>query len=263
MPKHHAHHRQKEKNDTTVAHDGAENGQNKPDSGQTPEGAGITEAENTVISTGGADSAAAGAAEDPQNAVNADQGLQNGRKQQDQSCPEAKIAQLEAELADISAKLDEAKGDYLRKAADFENFRKRINQEKQNAIDFANQSLLLDLIPVIDDFERALQSAETSQDFASFRDGISMIAKRLISQLEGKWGLKRFDSAGEPFDPNRHEALMMEKSPDIGEPVVKEDLLKGYMLKERVIRSAKVKVLMPEAAGQGAAETSPSPSVPD
>ncbi|MDR2738282.1 MAG: nucleotide exchange factor GrpE [Treponema sp.] len=77
------------------------------------------------------------------------------------------MAQLEAELAD-SVKLDEANDNYLRKAADFENFRKRMNQEKQNAIDFANQSLLLDLISVIDDFERVLQSAETSQDFASF-----------------------------------------------------------------------------------------------
>jgi molecular chaperone GrpE len=78
-----------------------------------------------------------------------------------------------------------------------------------------------------------------------------MIEKRLSSQLEAKWGLKRFDSAGEPFDPNRHEALMMEKSAEIDEPVVQEDLLKGYTLKDRVIRSAKVKVLMPETGGQG------------
>jgi molecular chaperone GrpE len=135
-----------------------------------------------------------------------------------------------------------------------------MNQEKQNAIDFANQSLLLDLIPIIDDFERAFQSAETSQDFTSFRDGIGMIEKRLIFQLESKWGLKHYDSAGEPFDPNRHEALMMEKSPEAGEPVVKEELLKGYMLKDRVIRSAKVKVLMPETAGQGDSGANPSPS---
>jgi molecular chaperone GrpE len=163
--------------------------------------------------------------------------------------PEEKIAALEAALA-------EAKNDYLRKAADFENFRKRMNPETQTAIDFANQSLLLDLIPVIDDFERAIQSAESSEDFASLPtgrallDGIAMIEKRLTGQLESKWGLKRFDSAGEPFDPNRHEALMMEKSPDISEPVVREDLIKGYMLKDRVIRAAKVKVLMPESPAQ-------------
>jgi molecular chaperone GrpE len=73
-----------------------------------------------------------------------------------------------------------------------------------------------------------------------------MIEKRLVSQLESKWGLKRFSSAGELFDPNLHEAFMMEKTPDVSEATVKEDFAKGYMLKERVIRAAKVKVLMPE-----------------
>lgn len=159
-----------------------------------------------------------------------------------ESAPEEVIADLEARLA-------EAKDQYLRKAADFENFRKRMIREKQDAIDFANQALLLDLIPIIDDFERAIQSAGSSKDFESLYEGIGMIEKRLISQLEAKWGLKRFDSAGEPFDPNRHEALMMEKSAEIDEPVVQEDFLKGYTLKDRVVRSAKVKVLMPEAGG--------------
>jgi molecular chaperone GrpE len=153
--------------------------------------------------------------------------------------PEDIITGLEAQLVD-------AKDQYLRKAADFENFRKRMIREKQDAIDFANQALLLDLIPIIDDFERAIRSAATSEDFNSLYEGISMIEKRLSSQLESKWGLKRFDSAGEVFDPNRHEALMVEKSAEISEPVVKEDLLKGYTLKDRIIRSAKVKVLMPE-----------------
>jgi molecular chaperone GrpE len=83
-------------------------------------------------------------------------------------------------------------------------------------------------------------------DFANFCEGISLIEKRLSTQLENKWGLKRFDSAGEVFDPNRHEAIMMEKSPDVSEPTVQEDFLKGYTLKDRVVRSAKVKVLMPE-----------------
>jgi len=127
-----------------------------------------------------------------------------------------------------------------------------MNQEKQNAIEFANQTLLLDIIPVIDDFERAIQSAQNSTEIAespagkTLLDGIIMIEKRLMGQLEGKWGLKRFNSAGEPFDPNRHEAMMMEKSPDVKEPVVQEDLVKGYTLKDRVIRAAKVKVIMPE-----------------
>ena len=135
----------------------------------------------------------------------------------------------------------------LRKAADFENFRKRMNQEKQSAIEFANQSLLLDIIPIIDDFERAISAGESSREINSFLDGIKMIEKRLTGQLESKWGLKRYNSAGEPFDPNLHEAIVMDKSADIDEPVVQEDLVKGYMLKERVIRAAKVKVLMPQS----------------
>ena len=151
---------------------------------------------------------------------------------------EQKCAELEAKLADLNDQ-------YLRKAADFENFRKRMNREKLELTEFANQNLLLDLLPVIDDFERAIKSAETSQDFASFYEGITMIEKQLTGQLESKWGLRRFESEGEPFDPNRHEALQVEQALGITDPIVKEDYLKGYFLKDRVLRFAKVKVLMP------------------
>lgn len=165
---------------------------------------------------------------------------------------------LEEENAELKAKLAAATDQYLRKAAEFENFRKRMNQEKQNAIDFANQSLLLDLISVIDDFERAIKAAETQREeagndgeriaagYLGLLEGIGMIEKNLVTLLENKWGLKRFDSAGEGFDPNRHEAIMMEKSAEIQEPAVTEEFIKGYILKDRVIRPAKVKVVMPE-----------------
>jgi molecular chaperone GrpE len=154
--------------------------------------------------------------------------------------PEEKIAGLEAQLAETRDQL-------LRKAADFENFRKRMNQEKQSSIEYANQSLLLDIIPVIDDLERAILAGESSADIGSFLEGIKMIEKRLTSQLESKWGLRRFTSAGEVFDPNLHEALMVEKSPGVTETTVQEDLFKGYYLKDRVIRAAKVKVLATES----------------
>ena len=164
---------------------------------------------------------------------------------------ETSTQSAEQSIAALEARLAETHDQLLRKAAEFENFRKRMNQEKANSIEYANQSLLLDIIPVIDDFERAIQAGESgiqanTADLPGFLEGIKMIEKRLTGQLESKWGLKRFTSAGEPFDPNRHEALMMEKSPDISEAVVQEDLQKGYLLKERVIRAAKVKVLMPE-----------------
>jgi len=152
----------------------------------------------------------------------------------------------EEKIADLEAKLAQTHDQFLRKAADFENFRKRMNQEKQSAIEFANQSLLLDIIPIIDDFERAIHAGETSTDYQSFLEGIKMIEKRFINQLEAKWGLKRFNAAGSLFDPNLHEAMFMEKTNEVKEATVQEDFEKGYMLKDRVIRAAKVKVLMPE-----------------
>jgi molecular chaperone GrpE len=161
--------------------------------------------------------------------------------------PEEKIAELEKKLAESNDQL-------LRKAADLENYRKRVTREKQEMADFSNQSLLSSLLPVIDDFGRAIKSAETSKDFASFYEGVIMIEKRLITQLEDKWGLKGFDSVGEPFDPNRHEAVQMEKAGGIDEPVVKEEYERGYLLKERVIRFAKVKVLMPAESPPSANE---------
>jgi molecular chaperone GrpE len=195
--------------------------------------------------------AKSGAKGDAQSEVTGEQAPQNeepkeaqqGEKKAEELTPEEKIAELEAQIAELRDQL-------LRKAADFENFRKRNNQDKQNAIEYANQSLLLDIIPVIDDMERAIQAGESSDiksaDIKTLLEGVKMIEKRLTSQLETKWGLKRFSSEGEPFDPNRHEALMVEKAPDIAEAVVKEDLSKGYLLKDRVIRTSKVKVLMPE-----------------
>ena len=172
----------------------------------------------------------------------------NGAGEPDEPC---RCAELEAKFAALNDQ-------YLRKAADFENYRKRMVKEKADAIDFANQSLLLDLIPVLDDFERAIKSAAAVQNagegdapdyqtaFKSLFEGLGMTENRLYSTLENKWGLKRYLSEGEPFDPERHEALMMEKSGETAESVVKEEFVKGYLLKDRVIRTAKVKVLMPE-----------------
>jgi molecular chaperone GrpE len=200
------------------------------------------------------------AGDTPEAAADTGTTAENGETPQTETPGDARPLTAEECIAGLEVKLAEANDLYLRKAADFENYRKRMNQEKQSAIDYANQTLFQDLILVIDDFERAIKSAESRREAAggdgeqiaagynSLYEGITMIEKNLVSQLENKWGLKRFDSAGEPFDPNRHEAIMMEKSADIEEPVVAEDFIKGYILKDRVIRPAKVKVLMPENA---------------
>jgi len=162
---------------------------------------------------------------------------------------EERCASLEAEAADLKDKL-------LRKQADFENFRKRMIREREDAARYANAALLTDIIGLIDDFERAIRSAEESRDFPSFLQGVSMIEKQLVEMLENRWGLKRFASVGEGFDPNKHEAVLRVEGPADARPTVVEDYQKGYYLHERVLRPARVKVMVPaaEQAPPGARE---------
>jgi molecular chaperone GrpE len=153
---------------------------------------------------------------------------------------EDRIAALEKEVADFKDKL-------LRKQADFENFRKRMLREREDAARYANASLLSDIIGLIDDFERAIRSAEESNDFTTFLQGVGMIEKQFVEMLETRWGLKRFNSVGEGFDPNRHEAVLRVEGPAGSKPTVVEDYQKGYYLHERVLRPARVKVMVPAA----------------
>lgn len=156
-----------------------------------------------------------------------------------------KIKKLESRVAELEESAADLKDQLLRKQADFDNFRKRMFREKEEAIKYANSNLLHDIVGTIDDFERALQSADQSQDFKALHSGIELIEKQLTSMLERKYGLKRFESAGEEFDPDKHEALAMEESEEYEVQTVLEDYLKGFMLHDRVLRHAKVKVASP------------------
>lgn len=153
---------------------------------------------------------------------------------------DVKIMTLEAEISSL-------KDQYLRKLADYENFRKRMFREKDDAVQYANTQLLTDLVSVVDNFDRAVQSSETSRDFQSLHDGVDMIRKSLLGLLESKYGLARFDSLGAVFDPNLHEAVMSDQG-ECDEPVVVEEFVRGYKLRDRILRSAKVKVRMPSQA---------------
>lgn len=164
----------------------------------------------------------------------------------------AVLAQKDELIAKLQEEVSSLKDQYLRKLADYENFRKRMFREKDEAVGYANSQLLSDLVGVLDDFDRAVKSSESSRDFQSLHDGVAMIHRSLLNTLETKYALSRYDSQGEAFDPNRHEAMMSEEG-ECDEPVVAEEYVKGYMLKDRVLRSAKVKVMMPNKAA-GAAE---------
>jgi molecular chaperone GrpE len=137
------------------------------------------------------------------------------------------------------------KDQYLRKLADFENYRRRIQREEQDSRFQANRQLILDILPIIDDFERALNSAGESRDFAAFYSGVALIEKQFVGMLERKWGLKRFESIGSEFNPDRHEAILSEEKPEQTVSLVIEDYQKGFLLNEKVLRPSKVKVSVP------------------
>lgn len=137
------------------------------------------------------------------------------------------------------------KDQMLRKQAEADNFRKRLLKDKEESIRYANTNLLNDLITIIDDFERAIQSSSSSKNFDSFYSGIKLIEKQFTGMLEKKWGLKRINSVGEEFDPKKHEAIGMEESKKYKTQTVVEDYQKGYFLQDRILRPAKVKVAIP------------------
>lgn len=164
------------------------------------------------------------------------------------------VSELESarsEIAALRAEVNELNEKYLRKLADEVNFRKRMLREKEDAQKYAVASLLGDLIPVLDDFDRGIASAEGAKNHEQLIEGVTLIRKQLSQMLENKYALRRFESKGTPFDPNRHEALFAEPS-DVEEPVVAEEYLPGYALHDRILRTAKVRVKIP---GPGKAAT--------
>jgi len=170
---------------------------------------------------------------------------------------DAKIAELEAAKKALEEENQALKDQHLRTLADSDNFRKRMQREKQESIQFANKQLLSDLLPVLDDFERAIKSADISRDFTVFHDGVIMIEKQFVDLLDRKWGLKRFKSEGEEFDPQKHEALSSEQMPGTDTSRVIEDYRVGYTLNDKILRTARVKISMPASDGtapQGNAE---------
>ncbi|MFT9817963.1 nucleotide exchange factor GrpE [Lysinibacillus sp. NPDC056185] len=149
--------------------------------------------------------------------------------------------QYEAKLAELQAKLDDEESRHLRLRADFDNIRRRNQLDREAAEKYRAQSLLSDLLPVIDNFERALQVEATSEETASIVKGIEMVYRSLIEATE-KEGLQIIKAEGEQFDPNVHQAVMQEQDSEKETGVVLRELQKGYMLKDRVLRPTMVSV---------------------
>jgi len=143
-------------------------------------------------------------------------------------------------LDDLRRERDDFQDRYLRKTAEFDNYRKRIDRERREQADQAVVNLLQDVLLIVDDFDRAL-TVDAGGETDAYRKGVELIYQKL-SDLLRKRGVKAFDSLGADFDPNVHQAVVHESSPDHREGEVIGEMQKGYMMGDRLLRPAMVKV---------------------
>jgi molecular chaperone GrpE len=145
------------------------------------------------------------------------------------------------QLKTQAGKAEEYRNQLLRTAADLDNYKKRAAREKQEAIRYANESVLGKLIPVLDNFEMALSATSSTAGASadSLQQGVSMILQQFRQALT-EAGLEEINAAGQPFDPNCHEAVSQQESTDVPEGHVLQQLRKGYKLRERLLRPATV-----------------------
>ncbi len=165
---------------------------------------------------------------------------------EEQKQKEEKIVTLkDSEYLKLKEEADKAKVYWdriLRLQADFDNTRKRLEREKQDFVKFANEGIILESLNILDDLERTVELAqEKHQDLSSFLKGVEMILAHLYEMLK-EYGVKPIEAQGKLFDPHYHEAMMQIENKDMPEHTIVEELQKGYLLNDRVVRTAKVKV---------------------
>lgn len=149
-------------------------------------------------------------------------------------CNEQEILELKNSIKQLEEKVMLSKAELI-------NYRKRKDEETSNMLKFANMDLILEILPVLDNFERALNMKGQSLEFDKYNEGYELIYSHLIDVLK-KFGVEEIPSLGLEFDPNIHEAVMISQDSEKGNDVILEVFNKGYTLKGRVIRPAKVKV---------------------
>ena len=148
----------------------------------------------------------------------------------------------DGEMSTLRRERDDLHDRWMRSAAEFENYRRRTERERRELSEAAAADLIRDLLPIVDDFERALSSADAASGAGpEFRRGVELIHKQLIEALR-KRGAQPFDSVGQPFDPSWHEAVAWEPAGDRPDGEITAELRRGYRLGTRLLRPAQVKV---------------------
>jgi molecular chaperone GrpE len=162
-----------------------------------------------------------------------------------QETPEEELTRLKAELQDRKREAEENYGRFLRACADLENYKKRVEKEKSELVNFGNETLLETMLPVIDNLERALEHANgESPNTESLKQGIRLTIEQFGSVLK-KFGLEPVKAVGQRFDPALHHAISHEESDTVPAGTVLKEFQKGYMLKGRLLRPSMVSVAKP------------------
>lgn len=145
------------------------------------------------------------------------------------------------EVEELQKKLDVLNQQYVRLAADFDNYRKRQAQERENLLKYGSENALKKMIEVLDNFERGQKALENVEDCQTVKDSFNLVHKQVLETLE-KLGLEAIDTEGKEFDPNFHDAVMQTPNNDVPEHTILNELQKGYKLGDKVLRPALVNV---------------------
>ena len=139
----------------------------------------------------------------------------------------------------LENEVEELKDKVLRKSAEFENYKRRTENDQLNLLTYAAENFISKLLPIIDDFERSIKHIESANEIESLKEGMRLIYDKFVKLLDEQ-GVKKIESKGKPFDVNYHEAVMQQKAEDVAPHTVLEELECGYLYKDKVIRHAKV-----------------------
>lgn len=165
--------------------------------------------------------------------------MQEQNQQTEGHSKETNIEELQKKIEELEKESNEWKEKFLRKAAEFENYKRRTENDQLNIINYAAESFIKKVLPIVDDFERSLEHINDSNDYEKLKEGVQLIYNKLIKILEEQ-GVKKIEAVGKPFDVEYHEALMQREDPSVPPHTVLDELEKGYMYRDKVIRHSKV-----------------------
>jgi len=164
---------------------------------------------------------------------------ENGKNKKKKSSEKKEITKLKEKIKELERQIEDLKDSLLRKAAEFENYKRRTENDQMNLLKYAAEGFIAKILPIYDDLERSLKHFDETGNSTAIKDGLQLVFKNFTKVLNEQ-GVKRIEAKGKPFDFNLHEALMQQPSADFPPHTVLEEIEPGYIYKDKVIKHSKV-----------------------